>query len=186
MCVPPGRRVGGGSPVSNAVRRLRALREESERRLRGAEAAASPGPSPLSDSASAGGERRAAAGAAAAAGRAGGAAPVLPRKRAAGDEAPGSAGPGGDRAATGNPAASSGAGAATPAAAAAAAAATGQGLGGDGAADLAAVTAVGAESGLDNPEPLLVAGAPAPHTCPTHLTMQRLQQKMFPESLFMT
>jgi len=45
---------------------------------------------------------------------------------------------------------------------------------------------VGAESGLDNPEPLLVAGAPAAHTCLTHLTMQRLQQKMFPESLFKT
>jgi len=171
--------------VSNAVRRLRALREESERRLRGAEAAASPGPSPLSDGAPAGGERRGAAGAAAAAGRAGGAAPVLPRKRAAGGEAPGSAGPGGVRVAGGNPAASSGAAAAAPAAAAAAAAAAGQGPGGDGAADLAAVTAVGAESGLDNPEPLLVAGALAATLVP-HQTTRRLRQRSSSESLFKT
>src|SRR5438132_13613 len=56
-----------------------------------------------------------------------------------------------------------------PAAAAAAAAAGGEGRSGDGAADLAAVTAVGAESGLDSPEPLLVAGAPAAGPCLTCL-----------------
>ena len=180
----PAARVPGTSPglISAStkqvsfwqVRRLRALREESERRLRSAEAAAAPvsnpnpniNPIPGPDAPQQRGVRHrggaaaadpagAAAAAAATAAAASqsptqrGRAPTLPQKRAAGSDAAADSA-GGAPAREPRQAAAAGA--------AAAAAAAGAGRGGDGAADLAAVTAVGAESGLDNPEPLLVAG----------------------------